>query len=100
MNCNTTHYRANSSSVPGDPTEFIANECRAVALAQDCDRLVGRYVATAKNRLVAGLYERLGFTQAEETATTATWTLDLDQAACGWKTWVRAAPAAGEVLHA
>ena len=20
MNCNTTHYRANSSSVPGDPT--------------------------------------------------------------------------------
>ena len=22
MNCNTTHYRANSSSVPGDPTEF------------------------------------------------------------------------------
>ena len=21
MNCNTTHYRANSSSVPGDPTE-------------------------------------------------------------------------------
>ena len=22
MNCNTTHYRANSSSVPGDPTHF------------------------------------------------------------------------------
>ena len=22
MNCNTTHYRANSSSVPGDPTKF------------------------------------------------------------------------------
>ena len=22
MNCNTTHYRANSSSVPGDPTEI------------------------------------------------------------------------------
>ena len=21
MNCNTTHYRANSSSVPGDPTD-------------------------------------------------------------------------------
>ena len=21
MNCNTTHYRANSSSVPGDPTK-------------------------------------------------------------------------------
>lgn len=23
MNCNTTHYRANSSSVPGDPTEIV-----------------------------------------------------------------------------
>ena len=22
MNCNTTHYRANSSSVPGDPTQL------------------------------------------------------------------------------
>ena len=27
MNCNTTHYRANSSSVPGDPTE---SELRAI----------------------------------------------------------------------
>ena len=23
MNCNTTHYRANSSSVPGDPTRRL-----------------------------------------------------------------------------
>ena len=23
MNCNTTHYRANSSSVPGDPTLIL-----------------------------------------------------------------------------
>ena len=26
MNCNTTHYRANSSSVPGDPTFSTANK--------------------------------------------------------------------------
>ena len=26
MNCNTTHYRANSSSVPGDPTPAVAEE--------------------------------------------------------------------------
>ena len=26
MNCNTTHYRANSSSVPGDPTALVADE--------------------------------------------------------------------------
>ena len=32
MNCNTTHYRANSSSVPGDPTwidnQFFAEQGR------------------------------------------------------------------------
>ena len=26
MNCNTTHYRANSSSVPGDPTHDLGQE--------------------------------------------------------------------------
>ena len=29
MNCNTTHYRANSSSVPGDPT--LGNSLRQFA---------------------------------------------------------------------
>ena len=28
MNCNTTHYRANSSSVPGDPTAFAFDSLR------------------------------------------------------------------------
>ena len=32
MNCNTTHYRANSSSVPGDPTaEFVPIATRLLA---------------------------------------------------------------------
>ena len=31
MNCNTTHYRANSSSVPGDPTTLIPKKGEAVA---------------------------------------------------------------------
>ena len=31
MNCNTTHYRANSSSVPGDPTGTISNTAAANA---------------------------------------------------------------------
>ena len=37
MNCNTTHYRANSSSVPGDPTLYNrvvpAAECVTTAQA-------------------------------------------------------------------
>ena len=34
MNCNTTHYRANSSSVPGDPTVESARASLAQAQAQ------------------------------------------------------------------
>ena len=33
MNCNTTHYRANSSSVPGDPTiSILAQRTRPITL--------------------------------------------------------------------
>ena len=73
--------------------EFIADECRAIALAQGCDRLMGRYVRSAKNNLVADLYPRLGFAAAEESDTVRTWTLELDRTGRGWKTWVNAAAA-------
>jgi predicted enzyme involved in methoxymalonyl-ACP biosynthesis len=38
------------------------------AQAQGFQRLIGLYIPTPKNPLVAGLYDRLGFTRAEETA--------------------------------
>jgi FkbH-like protein len=41
--------------------EFIANELVAVARARGCRRLIGRYVPTKKNQLVADLYRRLRF---------------------------------------
>ena len=34
MNCNTTHYRANSSSVPGDPTNLILDNAIAEGKAK------------------------------------------------------------------
>lgn len=43
MNCNTTHYRANSSSVPGDPTHksyysvVIAVAKRAREITQEAE---------------------------------------------------------------
>ena len=44
MNCNTTHYRANSSSVPGDPTDLDAgldfNKSFADALAKSAGKWV------------------------------------------------------------
>ena len=42
MNCNTTHYRANSSSVPGDPTytgtAFLAADLAAMVIRGSIDR--------------------------------------------------------------
>lgn len=72
--------------------EFIANDMRAVALAQGCDRLVGRYVRTAKNGLVADLYERLGFACSAKDEAASEWTFDLSAARPSWTSWVRAAP--------
>ncbi len=80
--------------------EFIANEIRAVALMQGCSRLTGRYVRSAKNGLVAGLYPRLGFAPSHESATTTVWTHSVDRAAPGWKTWVGASANPGEAPHA
>ena len=63
MNCNTTHYRANSSSVPGDPTSQLTrvfvgrielvtpateNAIEAALLSGDCKALqkYDRFLAT------------------------------------------------------
>jgi FkbH-like protein len=50
--------------------------CRR-AVAQGCTRLRGTYVPTAKNALVAGLYESLGFVQDGEADDATTWEYDL-----------------------
>ena len=45
MNCNTTHYRANSSSVPGDPTDYFVitagrNDRQVRAIVDEISRQV------------------------------------------------------------
>ena len=53
MNCNTTHYRANSSSVPGDPTHDYRKE------ADGTISLVGKGIpGPAQLRLGFGTAER------------------------------------------
>jgi FkbH-like protein len=51
----------------------------AAAKAQGANRLIGRYLPSAKNRMVANHYAKLGFNQIEESAEGSTvWALDLD----------------------
>ena len=46
--------------------EFVANEILRVASEWNCGAVCGRYVASPKNALVSGLYERLGFERRAE----------------------------------
>jgi FkbH-like protein len=55
--------------------EFICNDIIAVARQMRCSAVVGRYLPTAKNKLVSGLYERLGFTKQSEGQDGTLWSL-------------------------
>ena len=64
MNCNTTHYRANSSSVPGDPTANIAAQVLATDpeigyLVMDLDQDVSGEVKKAIAALDASIKTRI-----------------------------------------
>ena len=59
--------------------EAVLAHVAAAALAEGVAKLVGTYLPTAKNQMVAGLYERLGFTLVESRPDGATvWELALD----------------------
>ena len=58
MNCNTTHYRANSSSVPGDPTHYEPPETWANPLRPSwliSDEMIA---ATEADYLALGHWDR------------------------------------------
>ena len=61
MNCNTTHYRANSSSVPGDPTQNIEdgdyNDRDRVFVSADHAGDLARNKVESGDVLIAGLGE-------------------------------------------
>ena len=54
MNCNTTHYRANSSSVPGDPTGEVAR------LEVETSELV-RLLETSTREIIDREFKKIGF---------------------------------------
>jgi len=58
--------------------EFICREMLALARAEGCPVLRGLYVPSKKNKLVAGLYERLGFVNTEESPGGAYWEMQVE----------------------
>lgn len=68
--------------------EFIFNDIVEVARALGCSVVVGRFRPTAKNKLVAGLYERLGLAKVSESAEETVWRLALDADLAARKTYV------------
>jgi FkbH-like protein len=77
---------------------FICNDVVAIAREASCGAVVGRYVRSAKNKLVSKLYDELGFAKnGESNSDTTTWRLALVDRADALVTHVN--PAA-ELRHA
>ncbi len=53
--------------------EFICNEILRIARKRACGAVIGRYRPSAKNKLVADLYERLAFDKLLDQSGTTTW---------------------------
>lgn len=58
--------------------DFIHNEILDIAGQRGATHVEGNYIRTAKNNLVAGLYERLGWTEVARSDQTSTWKLPID----------------------
>lgn len=57
--------------------EFICLDIIEIARQMGCVSITGYYIPTAKNKLVAGLYERLGFTMHTDDGEQTTWKLNI-----------------------
>ncbi len=57
--------------------EFIHNDIIEIARGMDCHTVIGRYLPSAKNKLVANLYSRLGFSQVSDEGGVTTWCLEM-----------------------
>ena len=70
--------------------EFIFNDIVEIARTLGCSVVVGRFRPTAKNKLVVGLYERLGLTKVSESSEETVWRLALDGDPAARRTYVTA----------
>jgi FkbH-like protein len=77
--------------------EFIVSEIGAIALANGCARIVGRYVRSPRNGLVAQLYERLGFSCADDGGGETLWSFAIAPGGLPWISRVRREAPEGEI---
>lgn len=68
--------------------QFICNDMIEVARRLHCHSIVGRYVPSAKNKLVARLYERLGFSLLADEQGITTWQFTPERGADELNTFV------------
>ena len=59
--------------------DFICNEMITLAKSSGCKKLVGKYIATPKNKLVEPLYDRLNFDLKSKSGQDSTWSINLEQ---------------------
>ncbi|MDD5422650.1 MAG: HAD-IIIC family phosphatase [Candidatus Omnitrophota bacterium] len=71
--------------------EFICREMITLAEEAGVKRITGKYIPTKKNRLVSGLYERLGFRTAGQEAEAFLWSLDIGRGTTLPETFIKRA---------
>lgn len=70
--------------------EFTCIEMISIAREQGCKKILGCYVPSKKNQLVASLYERLGFEKCREDENqTSYWTLSLQDKSPEYPMYIR-----------
>lgn len=69
--------------------EFICNELVSLTKAKNRSRLIGRYLPTEKNGLVADLYERLGFEKLADEEGQTTWQLTVTESTQPAQSFIR-----------
>jgi FkbH-like protein len=74
--------------------EFITREILSLARKTGCRRVMGRYVPSKKNQLVAGLFDRLGYERSGEgEGGTTQWELEPDEECPEHRVFIRRAEA-------
>lgn len=68
--------------------QALVSHLADVARQAGCARLVGEYIATDRNHVVAELYEALGFHAGDEDAGVRRFTLSLPEEDVAWPEWI------------